>query len=182
MIDDQGWMDGALRVVSPNSDRRPSDAAVELVVIHAISLPPEIFGGHFVTGLFTNSLDPVEHDYFSGIAALRVSSHLFIRRDGGVVQFVSFDRRAWHAGVSSWRGRERCNDFAIGIELEGSDTQPFTEDQYASLLASLREIRERYPVIDVVGHSDIAPGRKTDPGPCFDWMRLSWFFSVTQHD
>lgn len=173
MIDDQGWLQDALRIVSPNYDRRPDGGEVRLVVIHAISLPPERFGGRFVTGLFTNTLDPAEHSYFSNIIGLRVSAHVFVRRDGHLVQYVPFHLRAWHAGVSSWRGRERCNDFSIGIELEGSDGQPFTDAQYAALREVLQHIRRRYPGVDVVGHSDVAPGRKTDPGPFFDWMRLA---------
>lgn len=140
-----------------------------LVVVHAISLPPECFGGPGVAQLFTNTLDPAAHPYYAGIADLKVSAHFFIRRDGELLQFVSADERAWHAGVSSWRGQERCNDFSIGIELEGCDTMAFELVQYEKLADLLAALQARYPVREVVGHSDIAPGRKTDPGPYFDW-------------
>ncbi|KAB2969617.1 N-acetylmuramoyl-L-alanine amidase [Zoogloea sp.] len=158
--------------VSPNADSRSADERITLVVIHAISLPPDRFGGPGVEQLFTNTLDPSEHPYYAAIHHLRVSAHFFIRRDGERIDFVSPDLRAWHAGVSQWKGRERCNDFSIGIELEGCDTLPFEPAQYLSLAALLDEICVRFPVTDVVGHSDIAPGRKTDPGPYFDWHRL----------
>lgn len=167
-----GWLAGVRRVPSPNQDARPAGLPVELVVVHAISLPPEVFQGDAVLALFTNRLDPAAHPYFAGIATLRVSAHFFIRRDGALIQCVGADARAWHAGVSCWHGRERCNDFSIGIELEGSDTQPFTPSQYEALLALLSALRQRYPLRAVVGHADIAPGRKTDPGPFFDWARL----------
>src|SRR5574338_419048 len=157
---------------SPNHDDRSPGEPVRLIVVHAISLPPERFGGPGVEQLFTNTLDPAEHPYYAEIAHLRVSAHFFIRRDGALIQFVDPDKRAWHAGVSSWRGRERCNDFSIGIELEGCDTLPFETVQYERLAALIREMAGRYPIEAVVGHSDIAPGRKTDPGPCFDWGRL----------
>jgi len=171
-VDELGWLDGVRRVDSPNCDDRPADAAVELVVIHNISLPPGQFGGEGIVELFTNRLDPAEHPYYATIAGLRVSAHFLIRRDGAAIQFVSCDRRAWHAGVSSWRGRERCNDFAIGIELEGTDDTPFSEAQYRCLDRLLEGLRRRYPIADITGHADIAPGRKTDPGPCFDWGRI----------
>ncbi len=144
---------------------------IDLLVIHAISLPPGCFGGPGIEELFTNRLDPAAHPYYREIAALRVSSHFLIRRDGGLTQFVACGRRAWHAGVSAWKGRERCNDFSIGIELEGTDDQPFEEAQYARLTALTRALQGRYPLTDIVGHADIAPGRKTDPGQCFDWAR-----------
>jgi N-acetyl-anhydromuramoyl-L-alanine amidase len=157
-----GWLvEAGLCNASPNFDSRPADTAVELVVIHNISLPPDRFGGPGVEQLFTNSLDQ--------IAGLRVSAHFFIRRDGEVVQFVSTEDRAWHAGVSCWQGRERCNDFSVGIELEGCDSMPFEAVQYERLVELIAVLRQRYPIRGVVGHSDIAPGRKTDPGPCFDW-------------
>jgi AmpD protein len=140
--------------------------------VHAISLPPGEFGGPAVVQLFTNTLDPAEHPYYATIAHLRVSAHYFIRRDEEVIQFVEPDKRAWHAGVCRWRGRERCNDFSIGIELEGCDTLPFEAVQYERLAALIRKLAGRYPIDAVVGHSDIAPGRKTDPGPCFEWGRL----------
>ena len=164
-----GWWSGARRVDSPNRDRRPVGCVPWLVVVHAISLPPDRFGGPGVTQLFTNALNPDEHPYYATIAGLRVSAHFFIRRDGELMQFVSADERAWHAGVSSWRGQARCNDFSIGIELEGCDTMAFECAQYARLKELMSVLGERYPVREVVGHSHIAPGRKTDPGPCFDW-------------
>jgi len=144
-----------------------------LLVLHAISLPPGEFGGPGVEALFTNRLDPAEHPYFAQIAALRVSAHFFIRRDGELLQFVSCDRRAWHAGVSNWRGRERCNDFSLGVELEGSDEHRFTEAQYRALNTLIADLKTAYPsLVDIAGHSDIAPGRKTDPGPGFDWGQV----------
>jgi AmpD protein len=167
-----GWFADARRLDSPNFDARPAGGAASLVVVHAISLPPDEFGGEGVEQLFTNTLDPSAHAYYATIDQLRVSAHFFIRRDGELVQFVSTEDRAWHAGVSCWRGRERCNDFSIGIELEGCDTEPFEDVQYERLAALIAALRARYPIDEVVGHSDIAPGRKTDPGPFFDWGRL----------
>lgn len=171
-----GWLTGARRVPSPNCDARPDGMAVELLVIHNISLPPNQYGGPGIEQLFTNALNPDEHPYYAGIAQLRVSAHFLIRRDGEVVQFVSCNDRAWHAGVSSWCGRERCNDFSLGIELEGCDTEPFTDAQYDALARVALSMKARYPLRDCQGHADIAPGRKTDPGPCFDWprFRLQW--------
>lgn len=157
---------------SPNYDARPEGGVPNVVVVHAISLPPDSFGGPGVEQLFTNTLDPAEHPYYADIQHLRVSAHYFVRRDGEVVCFVAPEHRAWHAGVSCWNGRERCNDFSIGIELEGCDTQPFEPVQYVRLAGLIAELRTRYPIEAVVGHSDIAPGRKTDPGPFFDWQRL----------
>lgn len=157
---------------SPNYDARPEGVVPNVVVVHAISLPPDSFGGPGVEQLFTNTLDPAEHPYYADIQHLRVSAHYFVRRDGEVVCFVAPEHRAWHAGVSCWNGRERCNDFSIGIELEGCDTQPFEPVQYVRLAGLIAELRTRYPIEAVVGHSDIAPGRKTDPGPFFDWERL----------
>ena len=172
-IDAGGYAPAARRVPSPNADERPAGSRIELVVIHAISLPPGEFGGDAIERLFTNTLPPDRHPYFEAIAGLRVSAHFLIRRDGALVQFVSCLLRAWHAGVSCWNGRDRCNDFSIGIELEGCDDRPFESAQYERLGALLAGLRRRYPVTGVVGHSDIAPGRKTDPGPCFDWHRVS---------
>jgi len=157
---------------SPNWDERPDGAVVDLLVIHNISLPPGEFGGPWIDDLFMNRLDPRAHPYFREIADLRVSAHLLIRRDGQLIQYVPLDRRAWHAGQSNFCGRERCNDFSIGIELEGSDDLPFTDAQYDTLILATREIQNQFPLITrerVTGHSDVAPGRKTDPGPRFDW-------------
>lgn len=165
-------MSTTISLPSPNSDERPDEGDISLVVIHAISLPPDRFGGPGVTQLFTNSLDPQAHPYYAGIHHLRVSAHFFIRRTGALIQFVDPQMRAWHAGVSSWRGRERCNDFSIGIELEGCDTLPFEAVQYEVLADLLAGLCERFPIEGVTGHSDIAPGRKTDPGPFFSWTRL----------
>lgn len=166
------WLPDVEHRPSPNADERPADSVVDLLVIHNISLPPGEFGGSHITDFFQNRLDPHRHPYFAEIACLRVSAHLLIRRDGSATQFVALDRRAWHAGASTFCGRERCNDFSIGIELEGTDETPFELAQYQALDRITRQIRRRFPAIDatrIVGHSDIAPGRKTDPGPCFDW-------------
>lgn len=143
-----------------------------MIVLHGISLPPGQFGGDAIERLFTNRLDPAEHPYFAAIAGLRVSSHFLIRRGGALLQFVPCSARAWHAGESAWRGRARCNDFSIGVELEGSDETRYTAAQYRRLGALLRLLGSHYGIRDVAGHSDIAPGRKTDPGPCFDWTRV----------
>ena len=172
-IDAEGWLPGVRHLPSPNADERPLDAVASLVVIHAISLPPSVFGGEWVFDLFLNRLDPDAHPYFSGIHQLRVSSHFLVRRDGEIVQFVSCNRRAWHAGVSEWKGVARCNDFSIGIELEGCDDQGFDAEQYDALRALLQAISQRYPIADVAGHCHIAPQRKTDPGPFFDWSRVT---------
>ena len=163
----------ARQIVSPNYDERPPGCGIDLIVIHNISLPPGEFGSDGVIELFTNRLNPEAHPYYREIHQLKVSAHFFIRRDGELIQFVSCDKRAWHAGVSQWQGRERCNDFSIGIELEGGDETPFEEAQYTTLNALLTALKEVYPVAAVTGHSDISPGRKTDPGPCFDWGRVS---------
>jgi N-acetyl-anhydromuramoyl-L-alanine amidase len=171
-ITDGGIAEGIPFIASPNCDARPAGAAVELAVIHAISLPPGEFGGPGVIELFTNRLDPAAHPYYAGIADMKVSAHFLIRRDGTLIQFVPCALRAWHAGASSWRGRERCNDFSVGIELEGAEEEPFEEAQYAALAALACALKARYRIADIVGHSDIAPGRKTDPGPHFDWGRL----------
>jgi len=162
----------AAQINSPNCDERPPDTIISLVVIHGISLPPLCFRGDGVARLFTNTLDVADHPYYAQIAQLRVSAHFFVRRDGQLVQFVPCTRRAWHAGQSVWKGHERCNDFSIGVELEGADDVPYESAQYAALGRLLRAIGRRYPIRDVVGHCDIAPGRKTDPGAAFDWLRL----------
>ncbi|NIL93807.1 MAG: 1,6-anhydro-N-acetylmuramyl-L-alanine amidase AmpD [Woeseiaceae bacterium] len=170
-----GLMEPARMCMSPNCDDRPDGADPELLVIHGISLPPGEFGGPEIEQLFTNSLDWNAHPYFEQIRGLEVSSHLLVRRDGEVVQFVPFTRRAWHAGESFFRGRDCCNDFSIGIELEGDDETPYTDAQYAALIGVIRAIAKAYPDItgrEIAAHSDIAPGRKTDPGPAFDWLRL----------
>lgn len=170
-----GWLQGVRRVESPNQDERPADAAIDLLVIHGISLPPGEFGGGWIDALFTNTLDPQAHPYFQEIADLRVSTHVLIRRDGEIVQYVPFHRRAWHAGQSCFEGRARCNDFSIGVELEGCDDRPYEEAQYAALAELARALMAAYPGITperIAGHSDIAPGRKTDPGVAFDWPRF----------
>jgi len=160
---------------SPNHDARPDDCQPELVVIHSISLPPGEFGGPYIEQLFINELDWGAHPYFSAIEGMAVSAHLLIRRDGLLLQFVPFHRRAWHAGASSFRGRKRCNDFSIGIELEGCDGTRYADAQYQCLVAVIRALQQAYPGVDtrcIAGHCDVAPGRKTDPGPAFDWLRL----------
>lgn len=171
-----GLVAGARQVPSSNCDDRPPGMAAELIVIHGISLPPNEFGGPWIEHLFTNCLDADAHPYFAAIAGLRVSSHLLVRRDGEVVQFVPLHRRAWHAGPSTWCGREACNDFSIGIELEGGDDVPYAAIQYQRLAALIHVLGKAYPELasaPVVGHGDVAPGRKTDPGPAFDWSRLA---------
>lgn len=171
-FDRQGRLLRARHLPSPNCDTRPAGIAVSLLVVHNISLPPNEFGGEGVIELFQNRLDPRAHPYYETIRGLRVSAHFYIRRDGELIQFVPCDLRAWHAGVSRWKGRERCNEFSIGVELEGSDFVPFRDAQYLELARLVRELRGRYPIEDIAGHSDIAPGRKTDPGPFFDWPRF----------
>lgn len=170
-----GLLDAARYQPSPNHDDRPDGLAVDLIVIHGISLPPGEFGGPWIEALFTNTLDPAAHPYFRSIALLRVSAHLLIRREGELTQFAPFHRRAWHAGASEYAGRSRCNDFSVGIELEGADHLPYDDRQYPVLAAVIGVLRNAYPAITperLVGHADIAPGRKTDPGPAFDWARL----------
>src|SRR3954453_17122820 len=159
-------------VWSPNQDESPPGVEISPVFLHAISLPPGEFGGEAIERLFTNRLDPAAHPYFETIAHLRVSSHFLVRRDGELVRFVRVERRAWHAGASSWRGRSRCNDFSLGIELEGADDASFEDAQYAALGALLVQLRAELPLRAIAAHSEIAPGRKTDPGPRFDWQRL----------
>ena len=156
-------------IASPNRNERPAGAVIELLVIHNISLPPGVFGGDAIIELFTNTLDPAAHPYFAQIAVLKVSAHLLLRRDGSALQFVSCNERAWHAGVSSWHGREQCNDFSIGIELEGTDELPYTTAQYARLIGVAQILMRAYPIKHATGHSNIAPERKTDPGRHFDW-------------
>ena len=159
-------------IASPNFDARPEGIEPDLVVVHGMSLPPNQFGGEGVTQLFTNQLNPDEHPFYTEIADLKVSAHLFIRRNGEVVQFVPFYQRAWHAGVSKWRGRERCNDFSIGIELEGADHLPYRAEQYVVLAEVIKALKTVYLIQEVVGHCEIAPGRKTDPGESFNWRAL----------
>lgn len=171
-LDADGRASIARFIRSPNCDDRPGDGAITVAVVHGISLPPGRFGGRGVEQLFTNRLDPAADPYYGGVAHLRVSAHFVIRRDGRLLQFVPCAKRAWHAGVSAWKGRERVNDFSVGIELEGTDTLPYAGAQYTMLARLLKALARRYPIADVVGHSDIAPGRKTDPGPSFDWERL----------
>ena len=170
-----GLIAGVKYSPSPNHDARPAACVPDTVIIHGISLPPREFGGEWIETLFQNRLDPHAHPYFEQIHALRVSAHVLIRRDGELLQFVPFQLRAWHAGVSCLGQRENCNDFAIGIELEGCDDVPYEDAQYEVLIALLRALRRSYPEIElqrIVGHSDVAPGRKTDPGPSFDWARV----------
>lgn len=176
LLDPQtGYVSTARLVISPNYNHRPDGIEPDLIVIHNISLPPGEFGGPWIEALFTNQLPPQAHPYFTTIATLKVSAHFLIRRTGELVQFVPVHLRAWHAGVSCFQGRTHCNDFSIGIELEGTDTLPYTEAQYQQLLPLIALLRQHYPAITlerITGHSDIAPGRKTDPGSAFDWQRL----------
>ena len=170
-----GWLTEALHIQSPNCDQRPEQSAVDAVVIHGISLPPGQYGGDWINALFTNTLDAAVHPYFAELKDLRVSAHVLIARDGTLTQYVSFDERAWHAGKSCLDGRDGCNDFSIGIELEGCDDDAYEDIQYQRLASLLTALRRHYPAIDqqrIVGHADIAPGRKTDPGPAFDWPKL----------
>jgi N-acetyl-anhydromuramoyl-L-alanine amidase len=167
-----GLLRGAVQIASPNCDARPPGVAADLIVVHGISLPPGEFGGPWIDRLFTNTLAPDEHPYFAEVGSLRVSSHLAVKRDGAITQYVKFTDRAWHAGRSSFEGREACNDFSIGIELEGTDTLAYEPAQYHALGLIVAALCAAYPRLStdrVVGHSDIAPGRKTDPGPAFDW-------------
>ena len=170
-----GWLDNARRLPSPHCDDRPDPADVSLLVIHNISLPPNVFGGPWIEDLFLGRLDAAAHPFFGTVAHLRVSAHLLIRRNGDLEQFVPFHRRAWHAGQSVFAGRDACNDFSVGIEMEGADDVPYTELQYQRLADVTRVLMERFPAITperITGHSDIAPARKTDPGPAFDWQRF----------
>jgi AmpD protein len=178
-IDAQGLLADCEYIPSPNCDERPA-GDIELLVIHNISLPPDEFCGDGVQRLFTNTLDANAHPYYQTISELKVSAHFFIRRDGRIIQFVSCLNRAWHTGESCWQGRHRCNDFSLGIELEGSDSIPFTDAQYAALKNLTVVARKTYPIRGIAGHSDIAPKRKTDPGPCFDWVRYLTDLVTTQ--
>ena len=171
-IDARGFANLATQLPSPNCDDRPEGCDIALIVVHGISLPPGEFGSDAILRLFTNRIDPAAHPYYAMIADLRVSAHFLVRRDGTLLQFVACSKRAWHAGRSSWRGREGCNDYSVGIELEGTDTLPYAGVQYRMLARLIRALRRRYPAGAVVGHSDVAPGRKTDPGPAFEWERL----------
>ena len=168
-VDRAGVIRSVAQVPSPNFDARPPRAKISLLVIHSISLPPGRFGGPWIVQLFTNRLDTSAHPYFAALEGLRVSAHFLIRREGVLAQFVPCSLRAWHAGKSKWRGRSRCNDFSIGVELEGADDVPFEDIQYRTLARLTRALRKRYPITDIAGHDAVAPGRKTDPGPAFDW-------------
>lgn len=167
-----GWWTAARACPSPNAGPRPPGVQPGLVVLHSISLPPGVFRGSAVERLFTNTLNPDRHPYFDALRNLRVSAHFLVRRSGEVVQFVSCDERAWHAGVSRWRGRDNCNDWSIGVEIEGLEGQRFASPQYRVLARLLQDVITRHPVDDIVGHEHVAPGRKQDPGAGFDWMRL----------
>ncbi len=167
-----GWLARARRIVSPNQDERPEGARVDTLIVHHISLPPGHFSGDAIERLFTNRLDPAAHPYFATIAGAKVSAHFLVRRHGALVQFVATDRRAWHAGVSTLLGRSRCNDFSIGIELEGDSLRDFTPSQYRRLRMLIAELASLHDLHHVAGHSDVAPGRKVDPGPRFDWLEI----------
>jgi AmpD protein len=167
-----GYIESATQISSPNFDTRPENTSIDMAVIHNICLPPNQYGGPGIIELFTNRLNPNEHPYYAEIYTRKVSSHFLIRRDGELIQFVSCLQRAWHAGVSCWQGRERCNDFSVGIELEGSDFEAFEPAQYKTLNSLLKALKKTYPIRHIVGHSDIASGRKTDPGPYFDWDNI----------
>ena len=167
-----GWWSRAQRIDSPNFGERPKHAQIDLLVIHSISLPPGVYGGNEIEALFTNQLNWDAHPYFAQIRGMQVSSHFVIRRDGGLLQFVSCDKRAWHAGVSHYRGRDNCNDDSIGIELEGLEGETFEAAQYDTLSVVCKELMKNYPIAHIAGHEDIAPGRKFDPGAGFDWQSL----------
>lgn len=167
-----GWLRAARHCPSPNFGPRPEGTVIDLIVIHSISLPPGVYGGPEVEQLFTNRLDWDAHPYFGEIRGMEVSSHFFVRRDGELVQFVDTDARAWHAGASCWRGRDNCNDDSIGVELEGLEGERFEAAQYDTLVRLCNALAQRHPVVHIAGHEHIAPGRKQDPGPGFDWPRL----------
>lgn len=184
IIDATGWLNPVLRCPSPNFNSRPAGLPVSLLVIHNISLPPDQFGGGYIEAFFCNQLNVAAHPYFATIADLKVSAHCLIDRSGRIVQFVPFLERAWHAGRSVFQGQQECNDFSVGIELEGADHTPYTEEQYASLSVVARLLCARFPLLTperIVGHSDIAPGRKTDPGPAFDWSKLYQYLECSQN-
>lgn len=171
----QGLLQDVIFKASPNKNPRPNANDIRLIIVHGISLPPEQFGGRYIDDFFLNQLDPLQHPYFKDICQLQVSAHLLIRRDGTTTQFVPFHERAWHAGVSAFNGEENCNDFSIGIELEGTDQQPYTNEQYIELNRCCLSLINTYPQLTsrhIVGHCDVAPGRKTDPGESFDWGKL----------
>lgn len=168
----EGIASGVRHQPSPNFDERPPGEPISLLVVHSISLPPGEYGGDSVERFFTNRLDPAGHPYFAGISGLHVSAHFFVRRDGEIVQFVPVVKRAWHAGASAWRGRERCNDFSVGVELEGLDTDSYEPAQYERLAALALALGDAFPISAIAAHSDIAPGRKPDPGALFDWPRF----------
>jgi AmpD protein len=175
-IDETGWLQTVAVIQSPNCDARPDNTKIKLIVIHGISLPPAEFGGGYIQQLFCNQLDANAHDYFSSICDMQVSAHCLIERDGNIIQFVSFLKRAWHAGESCWRGERACNDYSIGIELEGTDYLKYTNQQYQKLEELVGSLMSHFLEIKsdaICGHSDIAPGRKTDPGPAFDWARIN---------
>jgi AmpD protein len=180
-IGSDGWLPAARAVPSPNCDARPSEAGIELLLIHNISLPPGRFGGDAIERLFTNRLDPAAHPWFGQLAEARVSAHFLIERDGRLTQFVSCAQRAWHAGASCFDGRSRCNDYSIGVELEGTDFTAFEPAQYERLVQLTRAIRAAYPIRALRGHSDVASDRKTDPGPWFDWRRFAAQAQLPQH-
>lgn len=179
-VDRAGIVQAAAQRPSPNCDDRPPGAEISLIVIHNISLPPGQFGGGAIAQLFTNRLDPAGHPYFATLAHLRVSAHFLIGRDGALTQFVPCGRRAWHAGRSSWRGRPDCNNFSVGVELEGSDELAYEPAQYGVLAQLAQALCRRYPITDFAGHDDVAPGRKTDPGPAFDWARFRQLVAVAE--
>ena len=172
LLSPAGLLRGATQIASPNCDERPAGQQVTLLVLHAISLPPGEFGGDAIERLFTNRLDPGAHSAFAELQALRVSAHFVVRRRGELIQFVPVQRRAWHAGASRWRGRARCNDFSLGVELEGTPQQEFSDAQYVQLVRLVRALRASLPLREIAAHSDVAPGRKSDPGGRFDWPRL----------
>lgn len=176
-----GWSSLSIQQPSPNYDERPAEVPIDLIVLHNISLPPNEYGGAYIGAFFQNILDPTVHPYFATIIGLKVSAHFLIEREGKITQFVSTDKRAWHAGESCFQGRPNCNDFSIGIELEGSDTVPFTGAQYQNLVKLIKTLQQAYPAIGdrITGHSDIAPNRKTDPGPYFDWV---WLMNALQEE
>lgn len=179
---ESGWLRAARQVPSPNCDDRPSGVVPELIVVHGISLPPGEYGGPWIDRLFTNTLPADQHPYFAEVADRKVSSHVLIRRDGELVQYVPLHRRAWHAGVSQYRGREKCNDFSVGIELEGTDDSAYEPVQYRVLSTVILQLCDAYPSLSldrIAGHSDIAPGRKTDPGQAFDWPRLRALLEIS---